>query len=77
MREDNRLGQRIRKARKEQALSVPQIAASTGLPSSTIYNLERGVTNGSNFRTVALVARTLHLSLDELAAGLYERTEYV
>ncbi len=72
MKEDNRLGQRIREARKKQGLGVPKIAAVTGLPLSTIYNLEYGVTRNANFRTVALVAHALHLSLDELATGLYD-----
>lgn len=70
MKEDNRLGQRIREARKEQALSVPKLASMTNLPLSTIYNLEYGVTRNANFRTVALLARALQISLDDLTMDL-------
>lgn len=77
MKEDNCLGQIFRTERKKQNLSAPKLAAMTGLPVSTIYNLEYGVTRNANFRTVALLAHTLQLSLDELAAVLRERTERI
>lgn len=64
------LGQIFRAERKKQGLGVPQLAVMTGLPLSTIYNLEYGVTRNANFRTVAILARALQLSLDELAADI-------
>lgn len=70
MKEDNRLGQIFRAERKKQSLSVPKLAAMTGLPVSTIYNLEYGVTRNANFRTVALLARALQISLDDLTMDL-------
>ena len=69
---NKKLGQIFRAKRQEEGLSVPQLAAVTGLPLSTIYNFEKGYVNNPSFATVATLASAMQLSLDELVAAQSE-----
>jgi ribosome-binding protein aMBF1 (putative translation factor) len=66
-------GQQIKTAREERGWSQSGLALRVGLDPSTLGYLEKGVIRNSSFETVAKLAHTLDLSLDELAAGPPDR----
>lgn len=63
------VGQRIRKARGEQGLTLEQLARDIGISTSYLGHVERGTRSGSVEIYLALADR-LHLSLDYLLRGL-------
>lgn len=63
------VGQRIRKARHEQGLTLEQLAHAVGISISYLGHVERGSRSGSVETYLALADR-LHLSLDYLLRGL-------
>jgi transcriptional regulator with XRE-family HTH domain len=62
------IGERIRRARKEQGLVIDELARRTHSNHTTITHLENG-TKGTNMFTFIEVARVLGVSLDYLAFG--------
>lgn len=63
------VGQRIRKARHEQGLTLEQLAHAAGISLSYLGHIERGTRSGS-VETYLSLADHLRLSLDYLLRGL-------
>lgn len=64
-------GQRLRRLREKQKLSIAELARESGVPYETIYRAEQGLHHEPRLPQVVKLARALHVSLDVLA-GLYE-----
>ena len=60
------LGEKIRKIREEQNLSLRDLEKITGLRYSFIANLERGIVKDLRISTVYKLSRGLGVSMDEL-----------
>ena len=65
------MGQRLRKRREQLGLSQRQLARHTGIPQSTISDLERGVQADMTTALVKRFARALACTTDYLI-GMYE-----
>jgi transcriptional regulator with XRE-family HTH domain len=63
------LGTRIRELRKARSLSQEAFAAECGLDRTYLGGIERGERNVA-IRNLALIARTLGISMSELLSGL-------
>ena len=63
------IGDQVRAARQTAALSQAQLAQSSGVAQAAISRIERNQTHDPGVLTVAAIARTLGLSLDDLVAG--------
>lgn len=61
------LGEKIRKARRDQKLTLRQVADKSGISNPLISQIENGVIIMPGFRTVTKIARALAISLDDLA----------
>lgn len=68
------LGQRIRSLRKEQGLSLEQLAAKSGVALATLSRLENGKGPGT-FRTHRRITEALGIPLPEFYLGLEEPSE--
>jgi transcriptional regulator with XRE-family HTH domain len=64
-----RFGQRVRDLRKARSLSQEDFAGECGLDRTYISGIERGRRNVSLIN-IALIARTLGISVSELLRGL-------
>jgi transcriptional regulator with XRE-family HTH domain len=62
-------GQRVRELRKARSLSQEAFAAECGLDRTYIGGIERGKRNVA-LRNIAIIARTLGISISELMGGL-------
>lgn len=62
---NERLGKRIRKARKEKKISQEELAGRVGLHYTTISRIERGISNPP-VQTINKIAKALKISLSEL-----------
>lgn len=65
------IGQRIRKQRERLGLSQRELARRTGIPQSTISDIERGVQEDMTTAMVKRFARALACTTDYLI-GMYE-----
>jgi transcriptional regulator with XRE-family HTH domain len=63
------LGARIRELRKARGLSQEAFAAECGLDRTYVGGIERGERNVA-IRNVALIAKSLGISMSELLSGL-------
>src|ERR1700730_12694855 len=61
------LGVLLKRAREDAQLSMSSVARQAGVPQSTVTRIEAGGSPGASFRTIALVADVLGVSLDALA----------
>jgi DNA-binding XRE family transcriptional regulator len=61
--------QRIRAAREARGLSMRELADRASVDASQLGRIEKGHVRNPTFETLAKLANTLGLSLDELAAG--------
>lgn len=64
-----RFGERVRQLRKARGFSQQSFAAACGLDRTYIGGIERGERNVA-LRNIEVIARTLGLSVSELATGL-------
>ncbi len=62
------IGSKLKKLRKEKALTLHQISQMTGVAKATLSRIENGKVGG-NFTTLKKIADALHVSLDELMAN--------
>lgn len=70
-----RLGQLIADRRRLRAWSAPELARSSGVSIDALRSLENGRVPMPSFRTVARLAESLQLSLDELQLRASQRRE--
>lgn len=63
--EDN-LGQKIKKLRREQGLSQDELARKADIPYTTLTKIEIGVIKNPSFKAVSKIALALGVNLDEL-----------
>lgn len=63
-----RVGEVIRLAREQEGLSLRDLEERTGLSNPLISQIETGHVKDPGFATVVRLARSLHLSIDLLAA---------
>jgi transcriptional regulator with XRE-family HTH domain len=64
-----RFGKRVRELRREASYSQEGFAAECGLDRTYFGGIERGERNVA-LRNIHRIAKTLHISLSELMAGL-------
>jgi len=64
-RVNEKLGKRIRKARKDKKMSQEELADRVGLHYTTISRIERGISN-SPVQTIDKIAKVLKVSLSDL-----------
>lgn len=65
-RQDNKLGIKIQKLRKDQGLSQDDLARKADIPYTTLTKIEIGVIKNPSFNAVAKIARALNIDLDDL-----------
>lgn len=58
-------GESMRKARNRAKLSAAQLSRISGVPTVTIYALERGTARNGRIDTIELLADALRISIDE------------
>lgn len=58
-------GESMRKARNRAKLSAAQLSRISGVPTTTIYALERGTARNGRIDTIELLADALRISIDE------------
>jgi transcriptional regulator with XRE-family HTH domain len=68
-----RLGEQLRRARGERTLA--DVAADAGISPETLRKIETGRLATPGFHTIAALARTLPVSLDELAEIYLAQTD--
>ena len=61
---------RLRRLRRDALLSVADLSAATGVPVTTIYNLERGDVTDPRDSTLFPLARHFSVSPDDLLEDL-------
>ena len=64
--QDNNLGQKIRKLRKELGLSQDELARKADIPYTTLTKIEIGVIKNPSFKAVSKIAEALDVNLDDL-----------
>jgi len=64
-RVNEKLGKRIRRARKDKKMSQEELADRVGLHYTTISRIERGISN-SPVQTIDKIAKVLKVSLSDL-----------
>ncbi len=62
---NEKLGKRIRKARKERKMSQEELADRVGLHYTTISRIERGISNPP-IQTINKIAKTLRVDMSDL-----------
>ena len=62
---NEKLGKRIRRARKDKKISQEELADRVGLHYTTISRIERGISNPP-VQTISKIARALKVSLSDL-----------
>jgi transcriptional regulator with XRE-family HTH domain len=70
-----RLGRLIADQRKLRDWSAPELARSSGVSIDAVRSLENGRVPMPSFRTIARLAESLQLSLDELQLRASQRRE--
>jgi transcriptional regulator with XRE-family HTH domain len=68
------LGERIRKLRIKQGMSLAELAQKTGIPASNLSNLETGEKNNPTLQTLLRIAEALQTSVDYLAGLSHQDT---
>ena len=69
------LGEHVRKRREQLGLSQRELARGSGIPQSTISNIERGVQEDVTTAVLRPLARALRCSAD-LLIGLYDEESW-
>jgi len=64
--QDDNLGQKIRKLRKELGLSQDELARKADIPYTTLTKIEIGVIKNPSFKAVSKIAEALDVNLDDL-----------
>lgn len=64
--QDNDLGQKIKKLRKQQGLSQDKLARKAGIPYTTLTKIEIGVIKNPSFKAVSKIAHAFNVNLDDL-----------
>jgi transcriptional regulator with XRE-family HTH domain len=62
---NEKLGKRIRKARRDRKMTQEELAEKVGLHYTTISRIERGISN-SPVQTVGKIAKTLKVKMSDL-----------
>ncbi len=65
-KQNENLGQRIQKLRKEKGMSQDELARKADIPYTTLTKIEIGVIKKPSVFAVAKLAEALEISLDEL-----------
>ena len=63
------LGENIKKIRKKRNLTQDKLARLADIPYTSITKIETGVIKSPSIQTVAKIAKTLGISIDELIEG--------
>lgn len=58
-------GESMRKARNRAKMSAEQLSRISGVPTTTIYALERSTSRNGRIDTIELLADALRISIDE------------
>lgn len=64
-KQDNNLGVKIQKLRKEQGLSQDDLARKADIPYTTLTKIEIGVIKNPSFDSVSKIAEALGITLDD------------
>lgn len=62
----------IKRIRKERAMSRTQLCNMSGIPMTTLHDLEEGVTKNPRVLTLIAIANTFQLDISEFVALLLE-----
>ncbi|MBU1151436.1 helix-turn-helix domain-containing protein [Patescibacteria group bacterium] len=65
-KQNENLGQKIQKLRKEKGMSQDELARKADIPYTTLTKIEIGVIKKPSVFAVAKIAEALEMSLDEL-----------
>lgn len=65
-KQDDNLGLKIKKLRKEQGLSQDELARKADIPYTTLTKIEIGVIKNPSFDSVSKIAEALGITLDDL-----------
>jgi transcriptional regulator with XRE-family HTH domain len=69
------IGDRLRKIRTENKLTVKQLSVSCGVPEKTIYRIETGEVKDPKLSSLEPVIKALNCSADELLFDIEEFTK--
>lgn len=65
----------LKRLRLNAGLSVDELSGATGVPVTTIYNVERGDIRTPRLENLKALAEYFNLPAGDLAAALHETTE--
>lgn len=65
-RENKSVGERIRKIRSEQGLTVKQLSEISGIPEKTIYRIETGEVEDPKISSLKPLIKAMNCSADEI-----------
>lgn len=64
--QENKLGKKIKRLRREYKLSQDEFARKTDIPYTTLTKIETGVIKKPSVFVMAKIAKALNISLDDL-----------